>query len=162
MLPAASSRRGGLPTVARRAKAGFTVLELILVIAIFAIAVASVLPFLAKFQQTQTLSTVHENIVQSLRRAQHRAVIGERDSAWGVRFLSGSYVLYAGNSYAGRTTGLDERHTVAAVYSFAGRTEITFRKLGGSAMTGGTLTINGGAGGVKTIQVNSVGKISTP
>lgn len=145
-----------------KSRRGFTAVELIIVVAIFAISAAVSLPFAARFQQSQTLGTLQEQIAHTLRRAQHRAVTGERDSAWGVKFQPGEYVLYAGNSYANRLPALDDSHSVAPSYTFSGMSEVTFRKIWGSTMTGGTLTISGGSAGAKHIQINTAGSISLP
>jgi prepilin-type N-terminal cleavage/methylation domain-containing protein len=138
----------------------FTALELILVLAIFAITAGATLPFLGHFQTTGTLKTHGQDIVQTLRRAQHRAAMGQRDKAWGVYFTSGQYVLYAGNSYAGRDSDFDESHTVGSAYSFTGSGELTFRKLTGAAMTGGTVTVTHGDAGSKSVDVSAAGSIS--
>lgn len=139
---------------------GFTTVELMIVIAVFAISAAVSLPFAARFQQSQTLGTLQEDVAHTLRQAQHRAVMGERDSAWGVKFQTGSYILYAGNSYADRVSSFDERHTTEATYTFSGLSEVTFRKIWGDVITGGTLMISDGSAGAKRIQVNSAGGIS--
>ena len=143
-------------------RGGFTLVELIIVISIFAVCSAVTLPFLARFQQSQNLDTLRQGIASTMRRAQQRAVAGERDSAWGVHVGTGTYILYSGSSYAARTTALDEQHSVATVFTFSGLSDVLFRKVWGSAMTGGTLTIGQGSAGTKTIQVTTAGAITLP
>ena len=137
----------------RFGRPAFTAIELILVLSIFVITAGMTLPFLGKFQTSETLETHGQDIVQTLRRAQHRAGSGQRDKAWGVYFTSGQYVLYAGNSYVGRDSVFDEKHKVASAYSFSGSGELTFHKLTGAAMTGGTIIITHSDAGSKMIEV---------
>jgi prepilin-type N-terminal cleavage/methylation domain-containing protein len=141
---------------------GFTALELIVVLAIFALASATVLPFVGRFQQSQTIKTHTQNVVQVLRRAQNRAMLGERDSAWGVKFQTGAYILYAGSHYVGRNFRFDETHAIASAFSFGGFSEVTFTKGLGTPVAAGTLTITHANGQFQPITIGSGGSISNP
>ena len=140
-------------------RSGFTVIELIVVVAIFVITVSVAFPFLGKFQRSETLETLGQDVVQVLRRAQHRAITGERDRAWGVSFQAGSYILFAGTSYATRDMAFDEQHTVVGAFTFSGASEITFEKFSGRASTAGTVTIAHSGGETRSVNVNSAGAI---
>ena len=139
---------------------GFTALELILVLAIFVVTAGVTLPFLGKFRTSETLETHAQEIVQTLRRAQHKSLAGQRDSAWGVQFQAGEYILFAGTSYATRNTAFDESHKVTGNFTFSGSGELVFRKISGAAMTGGTVTLAHTDAGSRSVEVNSAGAIS--
>ncbi|MDD4628635.1 MAG: type II secretion system protein [Candidatus Peribacteraceae bacterium] len=141
---------------------GFTALELIVVLAIFAMAAVTAVPLIGSFQERQTLKTHAQNVVQVLRRAQNRAMLGERDSMWGVKFQTGSYILYAGSDYAGRNFRFDETHGVPVAIRFAGFSEVMFNKGLGSPVTPGLLTITHVNGQLQTITIGSNGLISNP
>ena len=144
----------------RCGRPAFTAIELIITVAIFVITASVAFPFLGSFQQTETMETLSQEVVQILQRARHRAAAGQRDSAWGASFQTGSYILYAGGSYATRNTAFDEQHTVASAYTFSGASEITFEKFSGRASAAGTVTITNPVAGSKSVVVNSAGAIS--
>ena len=138
---------------------GFTVIELIITIAIFAVLAASTFGLAGRLNQKGTFQDVEENILNTLEEARDRAMKGEQGSAWGVAFETGSVILYAGNAYALHTAALDRRQTVPAAYSFSGLREVTFRKLTGKPFTGGTITTRHAEEGMSTITVNEGGGI---
>lgn len=142
---------------------GFTLVELLVVVAIFAIAAASLIPFSGNFVPTQTLKSYRIDVVDALRRAQHRSVTGERDSAWGVKFHTGSYVLFAGPSYAARDATHDAQRSLLDGYAFSGLSEATFARGTGEPGSGGTIFITHGAsGGQEEIYLNARGAVSLP
>jgi len=122
--------------------------------------VAVSLPFAGGFQSASILRSAEDDVVQTLRRAQHRAVTGTQDSAWGVHFLGARFTLYAGDSYDDRNPDLDEVHTPKGSPTFYGASEITFAKLKGTAYPSGTITISHSVGGVTVVVVNAAGRIT--
>lgn len=138
---------------------GFTTIELLIVLAIFVLSVATTLPFLGVFREVETLSSISEDAVQTLRRAQARAMTGERERQWGVRFEDGRFVLFGGPSYEGRLAALDEVHNIPDAYAFSGLPEITFLSLRGTPREHGIVTVLHPEGGEKTIAVNAAGGI---
>ncbi len=122
-------------------KEGYTMVEVLIVLAILAFAAMSVLPFLGYFQHQQTLTTVEQDLMQALRRAQHRAVIAERDSAWGVFIQARSFTTYAGTSYATRNSAFDKTESLSSTFLLTGMADIPFTKLTGIPGATGTITI---------------------
>jgi Tfp pilus assembly protein FimT len=139
---------------------GFTALELILVMSIFVLTAGVTLPFLGTFRTTETLETHSQEIVQTLRRAQHKAITGQRNSDWGVRFTSGEFTLFAGSSYASRNTAFDEAHEIATVYTFSGSGELAFQRISGAPSAEGAVTITHSVAGSDMITVSPGGGIS--
>lgn len=142
------------------ARPAFTVLELIVVLSVFAIVVAVTLPFLGRFQQRQTLHSVTQDVMQTLRRAQHKSMIGEGDAPWGVWLGTGFTVLYAGQGYGERNVRLDERHTVARTFRFGGARDVRFAPVSGMRISSGdTITISHPEAGESAIGVNEAGAV---
>ncbi len=140
---------------------GFSVVEMIVVMAIFAIVVATTAPLLVQFQHRQKAGNVAEDVVQILRKAEHRSLVGERDSGWGVSFQSGQYVVYAGSSYATRNSSYDERRPVASPeYVFSGSGEIVFSRGTGRPLAAGFVIVTHLSGTVRRITVGSNGAIT--
>ncbi len=148
-----------LPVVYISKSDGFTLLELLLVIGILALLIITSLPLVINFYKIRALG-VHENgIVQTLRRAQLKAMSVEDDSSFGVYLTSEKYVLFKGNFYGIRDTAYDEIFDLPNNLSVIGPSEIVFSKLRGTPSDTGTiiLTIDNRS---ETININEVGKIN--
>lgn len=137
---------------------GFTMLELLLVIAAAILIATFTIPVGIRFFQTQSLDEAASGILETLRRAQNQAAFQKNDSAFGVKFLSGSYVLFQGGSYAGRTQSEDENFTLSGSITTSGIDEVVFAKLTGIPNTTGALTITSGDD-TQTLNINAQGKI---
>lgn len=138
----------------------FTTLELIVVIAVFAITAATTLPFLGRFQQRATLQSTTEDVVQALRTAQQRAMAGERDESFGVEFLQGEYVEYIGLDYAHRSRAFDRRHVVLRSLHFVGDRDINFTRLTAMSRFGArVLRIDEQGADATTIDVTPMGAV---
>ncbi len=139
---------------------GFTIIELLLVMAVFAIAAATTLPFLGSFQEQETIDAVTANISRNLRTAQQMAMAGEHDSSWGVRFGHGTYTIYAGKSYDSRQPALDRRHAFPLAFTFSGPDEVNFAEGTGETTTGSGVLLIGTPGGLlSSISINMAGAV---
>lgn len=132
---------------------GFTMLELLLVIGIFAVLTAAVAPQLVAFQRSVKLEGAARDIVSALRLAHDRAVLGEdgdangAGDAWGIRFTNGASDLYEtffGLSY--NAGNVKETVYLPGGISFAAPAEgnsadIIFTKLTGTTSAETTLSV---------------------
>lgn len=142
-----------------RHRSGFTAVELILTLGIFAILAAVTAPLLGNLQMTETLDSHAENVLDALRRAQQRTVTGERDSKWGVHCATSSYTLFAGESYASRSMQFDEVHNLQGGYTCAGLTDIIFTPVTGTPSSSGVFTISHPATGTMGVRIGSGGTL---
>ena len=138
---------------------GFTVIEMIVVLAIFILSAAVTLPFLGTFPQTEDLETISVDALLALRRAQSRTMSGQRDSSWGVHFQVGGFTLFAGESFEKREVAFDEAHVVPVAYSFTGLTTVRFVRPHGLPIAAGTLFIAHPSNVAAHIDVNAAGAI---
>lgn len=129
-------------------------------IAIAAMIAAAAVPFIGKFQQTQTLKSLSEDIMHTLILAQSNAVNGDQRSRWGVRILSGTYVMYAGASYATRLPARDEAHEILIPITARNQKEFTFEGTHGRAVRSGILQLTDPQLNTVKIQANALGGIS--
>lgn len=120
---------------------GFTLIELLLVIGVAMSIAALTIPVGVRFVQTQALDETTSDILGTLRRSQHLAAFQKNDSAFGVKFLSGSYVLFQGSSYTSRVASEDESFTLPGGIITSGIDEVVFAKLTGIPSSTGMLTI---------------------
>jgi len=92
--------------------AGFTLTELIVVIALALLLVALALPALRVAQKNSELESAVESLVSVLRLAQNRTLASEGASQYGVFFDTAAspdqYVLFKGASFAARDVSADE------------------------------------------------------
>lgn len=137
---------------------GFTLVELLLVIALMAMVAGFSTPFYARFLTQNSVSTVRDQLTSHLRRAQMNAMMGKNDGPWGVTFVSPKLILFQGASYATRITALDESFIVNPSISISGLNELIYTKTTGLPNTSTSIVISG-TGSVKTISVSNQGVV---
>ncbi|MBU2109483.1 prepilin-type N-terminal cleavage/methylation domain-containing protein [Patescibacteria group bacterium] len=135
---------------------GFTLIELLIVIALGIIIVAITVPIGLNFYNNQILDEASKDILSTLRKAQSYSMFQKNNSAFGIKFLSDSYVLFQGVSYGARTQSQDEIFNLASGISTSGVNEIVFSRIAGTT-TASTLTIRSGNNN-QVISINTYGK----
>ena len=154
-------------------KRAFTLIELVIVMAITGILVAAAVPVYGNFQGKLQLLDGSSDIVQTLRTARQQAIVGYHDAAHGVYFTidgSGvdSFTLYQGDSYATRDTNYDQTIELKSSLSLTNSSftltgddiDINFAK-GGLGLPGntGAMILSHSVTGSKTITVNRYGMV---
>lgn len=142
-------------------KKGFSMLELLIVIAMAAVVFAFSAPFALNLYRGQLVAETQSNIVSALLNARHNATLQKNDSAWGVSvsLTPNSYVLFQGASTSTRDEAKDEVYPVVSEISFSGLTDVVFSKLTGVPSATGTLNITYGSIS-KGILVDDSGTVS--
>ena len=148
---------------------GFTLVELILVIAIFTILFGTGAVALGNFVSGQALHTAQSQFTQSLREARSFSVAQHYDSPWGVYLDTVAepdrLVLFQGASYPLRDSDFDQvtpfykSITFKQISLASGLNEIVFAKRTGQTGDYGTVTLGGAADDEKEISVNGLGII---
>ena len=143
---------------------GFTLIEVLVSIGILAVLAGLTVPILASLPTRASLDTSAEGLVSFLRRAQARSVAGWDDGGWGVVFFADHYTLFQGASYAARDPLQDELVTLPPTVQLVSGlgSEVTFARAEGLSSVEGTLTLTDQYGGVRTITLNSAGRIDAP
>lgn len=139
---------------------GFTLLELILSIAVIALVAGVALPVSRSFQVRNDLDIAATTAAQTLRRAQALAQGMDGDTSWGMRVAAGSITLFRGASYAARDANFDEVFDVPMTITPTGTTEIVFAKFTGDPTTTGTLALTSSDNEVINLVINAKGIIS--
>lgn len=142
---------------------GFTLLELLLSVALITVLAGLSLPVASRFQILTDADVAATTIAQSLRRAQALARSGDGDTTWGVSVDdsdNNKIVMFRGASYAARDTGYDEEFDLPASITPTGVSEVVFAKLTGDPDTTGTTTLTTATNQVRTITINAVGMVS--
>jgi prepilin-type N-terminal cleavage/methylation domain-containing protein len=146
-----------LPLALNRRRS-FTLIELLLVVALIGALAAFSTPFYARFLTQNSVSLVQDQLTSHLRRAQMNAMMGKNNGPWGVTYTSSKLVLFQGVSYAARTAAFDELFVVNPSISITGLGEIIYTKTTGLPNAAATITI-AGVGSSKTVTVSSIGVV---
>lgn len=103
---------------------GFTLVELLLVIAIVAFVGATSIPVGSAFLVRNQLKNKTNEIVSSMRTAQLESISGKEDSQWGVSIDASEIILFKGSSYIARDSDFDQIFSIR-IYRTAGGHNIT-------------------------------------
>lgn len=81
-------------------KKGFTLIEILIVLAILILIVAIVLPRFADIRETQALKNASEISIATLDKARSQSISSLDSSTYGVHFEESKMVLFKGSSYS--------------------------------------------------------------
>lgn len=140
-------------------QSGFTLLEIMLVIAIIGILGGLSLPIYLNFQIRNDQDIAVSSLVSFLRQAHTRAVSGEEDSAWGVEIATNHITLFKGADFSVRDPSFDQVYTSTASITFSPTSEIIFVQLSGEPNITPTIIIQGATVSNKTVAINEKGVI---
>lgn len=150
---------------------GFTLLEILISVAIVVIIASTAIPIYREFQTRNDVDIAQQTFIQAARRAQQLAQSGDSNTSWGVRYQTGAITIYREDTdltsptvtYTTRNTGADETLVVASSVTPSGRDEMNFNMLSGSLASSpgvGTLTLTSASGETRSVTVNAKGMLS--
>lgn len=137
----------------------FTLPEVLIIVVIISILISLTLPLGLDFYRSQQLETHTQGIVQTLRRAQLKAMSSEADSSFGVYLTGENYTLFQGDSYNTRSAQFDEVFYLPAVLTLTGLSEIVFSKSKGELNIAGDIILKSDSE-TRTININEMGRIN--
>lgn len=138
---------------------GFTLVELLLSVAIITTLTGLSLPVLESFVRRNDLDLTAQSFVSGIRRASMYARGSQGDSTWGVKFASTGMTIFRGTSYATRSTTYDETIPLPGSVSTSSTSEIVFSKLTATPSAGATILLTGTTNDTRTITVNAEGMV---
>lgn len=137
---------------------GFTLIEMLLVVALLVSISALTIPIGLSFFRAQILSEASNGIISALRESYSRAVAVKTDSSYGVRVTNDSYVLFRGDSYNERIPEYDETFHLPGGLIVSGLDEIVFAPVSGTPSSYGVTSLSL-FGVVRTVSVNEKGLV---
>ncbi len=146
---------------------GFTLLELLLTVAIIAVLGVASTGFTARFYRQNDVVNTTERLVQSLRKAQSYSMAGKYNGTkndWGVNYSANKITLFLSDAtladpYTSRSTAFDEIWNVSSSVSLSGLSQVSFSNATGLPSTTATITISAGSTS-RTVTLNSQGVVS--
>jgi len=140
--------------------AGFTLIEMILSVAMIGIMTAIIVPIYYSFQVRNDLDIAAVTAAQSLRRAALLSQAVDGDTSWGVKIQTGNITVFKGISYVVRNTMYDEVSNLPTSITPSGLSEIVFTKFSGLPGSTGTITLTSNANETRTITINPKGMVN--
>ncbi len=149
-----------LSAVSCQLVAGFTLIEVLLSVAVIAVLAGISAPVFTRLATKNDLDTAFVSLAQTWRRGQELSMANDGDIVWGVKVAAGSITLFKGTSFASRDTNYDEVFSMPLTISVSGAvTEITFNKLTGTPSATGTVSLTS-FDDTTTLTINSKGTVS--
>lgn len=140
-------------------RSGFSIIEIVIVIAIFGMLLAIGLPIGLDAYRNYLLTSESRNLLSILRRAETNAFANKNGSAHGVAVQSDRFVLFQGQSYASRDAPYDEEYPKSGTVTSSGTAEIIFSQISGKPSASAAITLSNELRS-QTITVNEEGTIN--
>lgn len=153
-------------------KRGFTLVEMLIVVAIMIIVASAAVPLYGSLQVKAQVGETTSQIIQSIRIARANAVSGYNSTSSGVYFFidpagADSYTIYEGGSYVSRDTTYDQVNVLDNALSInninfvltGNSIDINFARGSGKPSNVGSLNLTHSVQGASTISLNNFGMV---
>ena len=148
-------------------KPGFTLVEILLVVGIFAAFVFVSLPLIGGIIYQSDLESASLVIVSTMRQAENSARNGLEDSVWGVKISYPQVIMFKGNTFDTRDSSRDMSYTLSSNLTLSGLSEIRYSKMNAipyasdnTVITNGNIVISNLNSKTVTININAKGRLS--
>ncbi len=143
---------------------GFTLFEVLLVIAMVAFVTVMAAPFLSGSLSRGDLSAATDRAADALKEARASAMSGRATGEYGVHFETGGFTLFQGQAYSAVDPGnvvydLSGLVSVSVITVEGGGNDILFTDPSGSPTDVGTVQLSDSTGETAIISVNRAGMI---
>jgi prepilin-type N-terminal cleavage/methylation domain-containing protein len=138
---------------------GFTLIEILVSVAFIALLAGISAPLWVDLQIRNDLDVAQIQLVGQLRRAESLARGNVSDGPWGVKIQAGSFVLFQGPTFAGRTTVSDEIINFPPTIIMSGLSEVIFSKVFSSPSVTGDIIFANRKNETRTTTIGTKGVI---
>lgn len=150
---------------APKAKAGFTLMEILLVVGICGVLLGLSIPYYRNLKASSDLQNAKMVLVRSLEHARIRAKTGENGSAWGVNISGNTITIFQGADYAssdpneGDTTNFTPTIVVTST-GLSPANEVSFAQITGTTSAAGEFKLSHPlVKGTATVIIDEFGRI---
>lgn len=148
-------------------KSGFTLIELIMVIAIMALLFGIFLGTFVKFRKNQALAMDTDTVISLLRQARNQTLSSKNSASYGVHFTAPKVTIYTGPTYSSGATDnqdftLSSTDTILTITLSGGGSDVLFNRLTGETSQNGTVVISSpGISETKTVTIYKTGLVES-
>ena len=142
-------------------KSGFTFVEVLITLGIIGFLIGLAIPFYQTFYISNQLDNTSTELIQTLRRAQLKAMASEEYQTFGVHLEQRKFVLFKGTSY-NPNDSYNEFTELPNTLTLTANTgpEVFFNYLKGETTNTATIIITSSNNRSQTLSINEVGKIN--
>lgn len=150
----------------RSGSEGFTLIEILIVVAIIAVVTLVALASLSTLQRQVDITSSSQNIISVLHLARSKTLASEGANSYGVHFETSQYVLFTGTSYSSSDTN-NKVYSLSGVQISqinlaGGGSEVVFDRIQGTTSENGNIVLVSTTNASQTAQIdiNSSGQTS--
>lgn len=140
-------------------RGGFTLIEVMLSIAILAILLSLGAPMFLSYIKRNDLAVAENILVHDLYRAQSQSRNSNSSDSWGVYVTNGGITLFRGASYSSRYPADDQRYELPSSITVSGTNEYVFSEFSGLPQNIGSTSLVSNNGDTASISLNSKGVV---
>lgn len=147
-------------------KTGFTLIEILIVIAILSVLFGISIQIFSSMTKAQSLDKDVENVYSALLRARNQTINGESGSNYGIYFASSSVTSFRGTTYTPEAAGNEvflfaNKTYISSTNLTGGVVDMYFKKISGQPTATGTIVfkISTDSSLQKTILINGTGLV---
>lgn len=143
----------------KRGSDGFTIVEILVVVAVMVVLVGAALSVFPEFIETYRLRSGTQKVITALRDARMYTLSSKEDRQYGLHFSTSTVTIFNGDSYSSsdpenKVISLPEGVKISTTTTSDGGDSILFEQFFGKAEVYGTSTLSIGAGkGVSTTSI---------
>lgn len=145
-------------------KKGFTLIEILLVLAIMVILASIILPSFGKMRENQVLKSTTSEVISVIDKARSQSLSSVGSSEYGVHFQTDKIVLFKGITYSSSDAENEDiiltiPATISTISLTGGAVDVYFDRLSGAPSKSGTIVISVSSLS-KTITISATGTAS--
>lgn len=133
-------------------RAGFTLIEMMVVLGILVIIGGIAFPFYRDYQIRNDLNVVTEQVTQGIARARLLSQASQNDTGWGFYIPAG--ILFRGTSYIARNPAFDEKYAMPSTIKVTGLLEVAYSKVQGHPSATGAIILTAINNDQRKIQID--------
>ncbi|MES2436477.1 MAG: prepilin-type N-terminal cleavage/methylation domain-containing protein [Patescibacteria group bacterium] len=156
-----------METIFNKNKKGFSLIELIIVLAIISILTSIIITGLSSFNRKEALEKDTQVVVDMLRQARSQTLASHNASQYGVYFATSSITLFTGTTYSAVSSSnnvytFNPQVSISNIGLTSSSTSIVFSRLSGEASHTGTITLLSPAtSSPKTVTIYATGLVES-